>query len=465
MKPRFLLRDKNSQRKTVFSKTSLSIIHYQLFLEMSLRFLFIDFNAFFASVEQQENPHLRGKPVVVLPVMAENTACIAASYEAKKFGIKTGTSAKEARLKCPELIVLEARPPLYVRYHHQLIEAVESCIPVYLVKSIDEMACELSGSQTKKENAVALAKKIKQTIADRCGEFMRASVGIAPNIFLAKTASDMQKPNGLIVIEEQDLPEILYPLELQDLTGIGRNMVKRLYRNGIYTVEQLCSAEKEKLRSVWGGIEGDRMYERLRGIEPPLAPVHHTTIGHSHMLTPKERNTTGAVAVMHRMLQKAAMRLRDMKYRTKTMYAGIRYYNDQQWSDEITFTETSDTLQLTLALTKMLERKPHFNETPLQVSVTLLNLTPEEEHTPSMFDNEERSTALNAAVDELNLRFGKTALYFGEAHSALESSPARIAFNHIPDIEIEDGKGGRPKKKKKKPEISLPEGMDETDPL
>ncbi|MFA6457688.1 MAG: hypothetical protein WCW40_12785, partial [Bacteroidota bacterium] len=148
-----------------------------------------------------------------------------------------------------------------------------------------------------------------------------------------------------------------------------------------------------------------------------------------------------------------------------TMYAGIRYYDDKQWSDEITFTETSDTLQLTQALTKLLDRRPHIIESPLQVSVTLLNLTPEEEHTPSMFDNEERSSALNAAVDELNLRFGKTALYFGEAHTALESSPARIAFNHIPDIEIEDGKGGRPKKKKKKPDPERTEGMDETDPL
>jgi DNA polymerase-4 len=415
---------------------------------MSLRFLFIDFNAFFASVEQQEQPALRGKPVVVLPVMAENTACIAASYEAKKFGIKTGTTAKDARNLCPEVTVLAARPSLYVQYHNRLIEAVESCVPVHSVRSIDEMACTLSGSQRKKEHAIELAQKIKRAIASQVGELMRASIGIAPNIFLAKTASDMQKPNGLVVIEQQELPAVLYRLELQDLTGIGRNMVKRLYRQGIYTVEQLCSAGKDALRIVWGGIEGERMYERLRGIEPPLPDSHHTTIGHSHMLTPKERNMRSAVAVLHRMLQKSAMRLRDMKYRTSTLHAGIRYYNDKRWSDDITITDTSDTLQLTQALNALLERTPVIRETPLQVSITLLNLTPDADHTPSLFGNEERSSALNAAVDELNLRFGKTALYFGEAHTALESSPARIAFNHIPDIEIEDGKGGRPKKKK-----------------
>ncbi|MBP9212717.1 MAG: DNA polymerase [Bacteroidetes bacterium] len=427
---------------------------------MSLRFLFIDFNAYFASVEQQEQPALRGRPVVVLPVMAENTACIAASYEAKKFGIKTGTTAKDARNLCPEVTILAARPPLYVQYHQRLIAAVERCVPVHSVRSIDEMACTLSGSQQQKENAVALAQQLKKAIADDVGELMRASIGIAPNIFLAKTASDMQKPNGLVVIEQHELPSVLYRLELQDLTGIGRNMVKRLYRHGIYTVEELCRAEREQLRLVWGGIEGERMYERLRGIEPPVPDTHHTSVGHSHMLTPKERNIAGATAVMHRMLQKSAMRLRNMKCRTTTLVAGIRYYNSQSWNDSITITETSDTVQLTQALTAMLERRPEMRETPLQVSVTLLNLSPENGHTPSLFENEDRSSALNAAVDELNLRFGKQALYFGEAHSALDSSPARIAFHHIPDIELEDGKGGRPKKgKKKKPEPPPEEGF------
>ena len=227
-------------------------------------------------------------------------------------------------------------------------------------------------------------------------------------------------------------------------------MAKRLYRNGIYTVEQLCNAEKEKLHKVWGGIEGDRMFERLRGIEVATPPTHHTTIGHSHVLSPAERTMDNAVAVMHRILQKAAMRLRKLGYRTSMIIANIRFYDKKDWNDVITISETSDTLQLTNALKALLERKPFMKEKPLQVGVTLLHLTPEKEHTRSMFDDEDRSSALSSAVDELNLRFGKTALYFGGAHTALESSPAKIAFNHIPDIEVEDGKGGRVKKKKKK---------------
>ena len=136
------------------------------------------------------------------------------------------------------------------------------------------------------------------------------------------------------------------------------------------------------------------------------------------------------------------------------MAIGIRYYDNKRWRDEITFTETSDTLTLTQALTTLLERKPKIRETPLKVSVTLFHLTPEKEHTPSMFENEEKSSALFSAVDELNLRFGKSALYFGGAHTALESSPARIAFTHIPDIEVEDGKGD-PTRKSTKKKISV----------
>src|SRR3989338_8086642 len=109
---------------------------------MPLRFLFVDFNAYFASVEQQERPELRGEPVVVAPIMSDSTCAIAASYEAKRFGIKTGMGIGEAKRLCPKLSVVEARHHLYIDYHHRLIETVESCVPVHSVLSIDEMACE-----------------------------------------------------------------------------------------------------------------------------------------------------------------------------------------------------------------------------------------------------------------------------------------------------------------------------------
>lgn len=126
---------------------------------MPLRSLVIDFNSYFASVEQQENTSLRGKPIAIVQVIAESTSCIAASYEAKKHGIKTGTLVKDARKLCPGLIVVEARHKLYIEYHHKLIKVVDSCLPVDKVLSIDEMLCTLMGSEQKKENAIQLALK------------------------------------------------------------------------------------------------------------------------------------------------------------------------------------------------------------------------------------------------------------------------------------------------------------------
>src|ERR1700722_3293174 len=128
---------------------------------MALRALFVDFNSYFSSVEQQELPHLRGRPVAVTPVMTDSTCCIAASYEAKHFGVKTGTNVGEARRRCPGLIVVEARPEIYVKYHHELIAAIDACVPVTEVLSIDEMSYALRGKWREPETALRLAHDIK----------------------------------------------------------------------------------------------------------------------------------------------------------------------------------------------------------------------------------------------------------------------------------------------------------------
>ncbi len=403
---------------------------------MPLHYLFVDFNSFFASVEQQVTPKLRGKPVGVVPMMAETTVCLAASYEAKKMGVKTGTMVRDARNMCPGIHIVEARHQIYVEYHHKLVEAVESCIPVDKVLSIDEMVCELSGSQRQRENAVALAHQIKKTIFSKVGAEMRCSIGIAPNPFLAKTATDMQKPDGLVVIDTNDLPDCLYKLELNDFCGIGPRMERRLRTNGINTVKQLCLADKTALRTVWGGIEGERMYKNLRG-EVVQSPVtHRSTVGHSHVLPPVLRKDESACAVLHKLVQKAAMRLRSYGYLAGAMYASVRYVNGEKWSEELNFTDTQDTVQFTKAFTTMWDRKPRIKSNPMKVAVTLFKLREEKYHTVSLFDGKKRQ-AVNMAIDKLNLLYGKNTVYFAGAYSALNSAPMRIAFNHIPDLELE----------------------------
>src|SRR6516162_4157558 len=113
---------------------------------MNVKYAFLDMNSYFASVEQRDLPYLRGRPVAVVPVLAETTSCIAASYEAKRFGVRTGTRVADARRLCPGLHLVEARPRRYVEVHHQLIRAVEACLPVHAVRSIDEMSFRLLGA-------------------------------------------------------------------------------------------------------------------------------------------------------------------------------------------------------------------------------------------------------------------------------------------------------------------------------
>jgi DNA polymerase-4 len=311
---------------------------------MALRALFVDFNSFFASVEQQERPELRGRPMVVVPVMADSTSCIAATYEAKHFGIKTGTKVSEARQRCPGLIVVEARPEIYVKYHHRLIAVVDSCLPVTQVRSIDEMSCNLRGGWQERETTLRLARDIKARIAATVGECLRSSIGIGPNVFLAKTASDMQKPDGLVVLDEDDLPEALFRLKLRDFCGIGASREARLHECGIRTVEELCRAPKAALHRAWNGIEGDRIYALLRGEEVERAASDRCTVGHSHVLEPRCRTLPLAEAVLHRLLQKAAARLRALGYLAGGLSVSVKFLGHQRWGDEMGFLETQDTL-------------------------------------------------------------------------------------------------------------------------
>lgn len=404
---------------------------------MPLRTLFVDFNSYFASVEQQLRPELRGLPIAVLPVMADTTCCIAASYEAKKFGVKTGTKVTEAKRFCPEIRLVEARPAVYIEYHYKLVEAVESCTPVERVYSIDEMGCELTGSQQQKEKALALAQAIKRKIANRVGEALRCSIGIAPNTFLAKVASDMQKPDGCVVIEEADLPQCLYPLQLRALTGIGRNMEKRLKEHGINSVQALCAADKTRLRLAWGGIEGERMYAKLRGEEVLVPPSRRGSVGHSHVLPPELRSHEKAYSVLSRLLQKAAMRLRSYNCIAGRMHVRVKRVDGSDWENQRRYDPTQDTLQLLKVLETLWKDYRNTKVAPLAVSLTLFDLDEQTHQSRSLFDTGNHRDKLNAVIDSLNLQYGKSALYFGGAHLALKSAPMRIAFNHIPDPVIE----------------------------
>jgi DNA polymerase IV len=423
-----------------------SFVAIGILSSMSLNALYIDFNSYFASVEQQLRPELHGKPIGVLAVMAETTCCIAASYEAKAFGIKTGIGVRDARKMCKDMIFVEARPAIYVEYHHKLIEIVESCTHVEKVLSIDEMVCLLTGSQQVKENALKLAAKIKREI-NKQFPFIRSSIGIAPNTFLAKTASNMQKPDGCVVIEDSDIPQKLFSLKLRALNGIGAQMHARLERYGIDTVEKLYAANKQQLRAAWGSIEGERYHDKLRGIEPYYVKNARSSLGHSHVLPPEQRNIAGAKAVLHRLLQKAAMRMRSydlltshisikIKLRHSKTKESARFYN------ESAIRSTDNSLKLTESLETLLQEFANVdtNFDPIAVGVNFGALSNTNGYVDDLFAEKPSATEkkLNKALDILNLKYGKNTVYFAGAHDALKAAPMRIAFSHVPDLVIEE---------------------------
>ena len=400
---------------------------------MTLRSLLVDFNSYFASVEQQVEPRLRGKPLGVVPMLADTTVCIAASVEAKKFGVKTGTKVGEAKKLCPGIEFVIARHEIYIDYHHRAVEVVDSVVPVRAVLSIDEMDCELTGRWREPERALAIARDVKKAIATRVGEHLRTSIGIGPNTFIAKTASDMVKPDGLVMIQQSELPERLFDLEVRALSGVGKQMEKRLHRHGIRTVRDLAAKSKEELHAVWGGVGGDIMWSRIRGEEQHERENDTSSISHSHVLGPDSRNPDQAFAVLNRLTQKAAMRLRKAGYYAGRISVDLKYLDGGHWGADMRLVDTQDTKTFLHALEKLWAKRPKGHRTILRVGMAYSDFVPESDHTGSLFASEDKSKALYKTLDSLNARFGKQAVYFASAHKARDRGGLHIAFNHIPD--------------------------------
>jgi DNA polymerase IV len=404
---------------------------------VTLRSLLVDFNSYFASVEQQVEPRLRGRPLGVVPMLADTTVCIAASVEAKTFGVKTGTKVADARRLCPGIEFVIARHELYIEYHHRAVAVVDTVVPVRAVLSIDEMDCELTGRWREPARALKIAAQVKEALAVGIGECLRTSIGIGPNTFIAKTASDLVKPDGLVMIEKAELPDRLFGLEVRALSGVGKQMEKRLARHGIKTVRDLCSRTRDELRAIWGGVGGEIMYERLRGEAMHERDGETGSISHSHVLGPKLRNSEDALAVLNRLVQKAAARLRKGRFYAGRMSIALKYLDGRRWETDMRLVDTQDTMAFLHVLEKLWRERPGDRRTILQVGMAFSDLVPEEKRTGTLFATENRARSLYATVDKLNARFGRQAVYFASAHKAIDRGGLHIAFNHIPDPETE----------------------------
>ena len=418
-----------------------------------LRWLFLDLNAYFASVEQQENPALRGRPVIVAPGGLETTCAIAASYEAKKYGISTGTPVWEARSKCPDLVVVAASHELYVAYHDRIIAEIERHIPVTKVCSIDEVACRLLDNENDEASARALSARIKAGIRANVGEWLGCSIGIAPNPLLAKLASDMMKPDGLIVLKAEELPQRLFTLPLTAIAGIGTKMKARLARAGVNDIEQLCARMPRSAGSAWGGIDGDRLWYQLHGVDLPEKPSQMRSIGHSHVLAPNMRGSEGARLTARRLLLKAAARVRRKNVHARLLmlharFEDARFEGDRgKWKGGVKLPPTQDSFRMVAALDALWPQLVAAAPGGLRlrmVGVTLANLEAVGGEQGSLFESLDpdhelarglRTEALSRALDRINTRFGRNAVTLGPTTGGrIDRVGTSIAFGRIPEI-------------------------------
>jgi DNA polymerase-4 len=411
---------------------------------MAVRNLFIDMNAYFASVEQEDRPELRGKPVAVIPTEAETTSCIAASYEAKRFGVRTGTPVWEARRLCPGIICVLADHKRYVIMHNRIVDAVGTVLPVHQVLSIDEMSCRLIGDERRPERAAAAALAIKEAIRKRAGRSLSCSIGIAPNTLLAKVAADMRKPDGLTLLNDSDLPDALHGLKLQDFPGIGPRMARRLNLHGVLAVQQLCAMSEKGMAEVWGStVLGSRWYRVLRGEDVSDPRTRRQTVSHSHILPPDLRTGAGAYGVLVRLTHKAAARLRKIGYWAGAVGVSAGFLDQDRrqrsgwgrsgWSTWQHIPHCQDTPNILRAVELLWAQRPP--RTPFQVGMVLSDLLPARSATRSLFEDDRKAADLSYAMDEVNREFGASVVHFGAMHGLEDAAPNRIAFTQIPDFD------------------------------
>lgn len=377
--------------------------------------MYIDFNSYFASVEQQLNPELRNKPIAVIPVETDATCAIAASYEAKAFGVKTGTPIWEAKKICPGLICVLVQHKAYLEFHNKIIQELEKHVPITKVWSIDEMAVKLMDNET--ANARTLAEKIKLGLRKNVGECIRCSIGFAPNRFLAKVATDMKKPDGLVFIYEEDLPQKLYSLKLRDLPGIGANMEIRLRKYGILNMKTLCSLDLKEMHRAWGSVEGERMWHYLRGIDLPDRETERRSLGHSQVLSPEWRDPEKARIVGRNLTVKAASRLRKEELLTSKVSLSLSLEEKGEFELSVNCDRIDDTLTLLSIFQGLWNKVINLTEAARikKVVITFSKLETSLSRQYELFidHSKEKGRKISKALDLINQKYGNNSVSLG----------------------------------------------------
>lgn len=286
--------------------------------------LHLDMNSYFASVEQQANPFLRGKPVAVLATMTSHGCTLASSKEAKAFGVRTGVRAEEAKSLCPDITFVQVDPPKYRSTTKRIFSILRQYSEAIETYSIDEAFLDLTGFVPSLESGAQLGYEIKQRIRNEVGEWLTCSMGIGSTRWLAKFGGDTAPKGGLVILHRGNLTAYLKGRDLQQAWGIAEATASHLNKLGITTLDELQAASPVNLMESLG-IRGYELWANVNAVElGGLAqPRQPKSIGHSHVLRVRNRDPRFHKALIMRLCERAGRRLRDLGLEAQGVYAHV----------------------------------------------------------------------------------------------------------------------------------------------
>jgi DNA polymerase-4 len=379
---------------------------------MERAILLADMNSFFASVHQALDPRLRGQPVVVIGDPEQRRGIVlSASYEAKSRGVKTGMILREARQVCPHGFFIKSQCHLYVSFSSRFLGIMRDFTPLVEPFSIDEAFLDVTGSQKLFGSPVAIAQQLKQRIRREVG--LTCSVGVAPNKLLAKMGADLQKPDGLTVIERRDIPEVLWPLPVRNLFGVGPRYEQHLRRLNIFTVGDLARFPVEILKRKFG-VTGEVLWLSANGADSsPVEPENMDrvkSIGHQVTL-PRDCKGDRLKAVIWELADLVAYRVRSEGYAGKTVALCLKDPDFCSLSRMQTIPEyTGLGTEIAAAALNLLARHWSPDWPVRMVGVTLAGLITCRIDQPGIFGEREKFKKIEQACDRVRNRFGRKTI-------------------------------------------------------
>ncbi|MSU76263.1 DNA polymerase IV [Patescibacteria group bacterium] len=387
--------------------------------------LHLDMDSFFATVEQQSRPSLRGRSVGIAPVDSPGGTIVAASIEAKKFGVKTGTKVAEARELIPDIVILPPTPNKYRVVHRRFRSIMQEYRGICKPRSVDEIALWLEPSEW--DRASEIGVDIKQRIRDEVGEWLSSSVGIGPNWLLAKTACSIRKPDGLLEITEGNRRDILAELDLTDLCGIAGRMAARMNLAGIRTPLDLHDMKPWELKHRLG-IIGYYWHLRLNGYAIDTEDWATKTLGHSSVLPRPTASPEDLKPLLHKLCHRIARRLRQDSWLAQGLViSGSMADWGDRWVHSVKLNPTQRRDELFQTAWGLLKSRPP--AAPLRkLAVTTYNLRPANPKQPSLLETDRRTHSALIGTDAVNDRWGEFTVIPAAMMGTEEVAGDAIAF-------------------------------------